>query len=251
MNYELIYNNIINRARERKKEPGLERHHIIPRSCGGTNVKDNLIFLTTREHFICHLLLIKIYKNHPILKKKMICAVWWMCKTRNNLNGYKVTNRTYDIARKKFIIDHPNKCKDRKRRFIENHKAGKYNYDYVTVSFTLKKTLSSLSESEMRERMKKSALSCDQEKRKESIKKGKGSQYKLTDNNGNVVTFWSYDDVKKITGYSYDQIKYRLKRYNGILENGGKIEYISRYTANDKNIGRKRNNSISTGTITK
>jgi hypothetical protein len=157
----------------------------------------------------------------------------------------------YDLARKEFILNSPNKCIERKKRFIENHKAGRYNYDYSKVSSTLKKTLSSLTKSEIQDRMKKSALSCDQEKRKEAIKKGKGSQFKLIDKEGKFITFWSYDDVKSITGYRYDQIKYRLKRYNGILENGYRIEFISRYTANDKNIGRKRNNSISAKSITK
>ncbi len=36
-----------------------ERHHIIPRSLGGTNDADNLVKLTIREHFICHRLLCK------------------------------------------------------------------------------------------------------------------------------------------------------------------------------------------------
>lgn len=180
----------------------------------------------------------------------MIYAVWWMVKTRNNLNEYKVTSRMYEFARKEFILNNPNKCEKRKKRFIENHKAGKYNYDYSKVSATMKKNLSSLSKSELQERMKKSALTCDQEKRKESIKKSKGSQFNLIDKSGNSTTFWSYDDVKSITGYKYNQIRYRLKKYNGILENGCRVEYIARYTANDKRIGRKRNNSISTGATT-
>jgi hypothetical protein len=246
MNYKKIYQNIVERAKNRKKELGLEKHHILPQSCGGTNDKNNLVFLTTREHFICHLLLIKIYKDNTIFKKKMIYALWWMAKTRHNLNGYKVTSRMYELARKEFILNSPNKCEERKKRFIENHKAGKYNYDYAKVSSTMKKILSSLTRSEVQERMKKSALSCDQEKRKVAIKKGKGSQLKLTDPTGNFIIFWSYDNIKDLTGYRYDQLRYRLKRYNGDLGNGYKIEYISRYTANDKNVGRKRNNRIST-----
>ena len=115
----------------------------------------------------------------------------------------------------------------------------------------MKKTLSSLTEEEMQERMKKSALSCDQEKRKESIKKGKASKLKLTDNNGCSIEFWTYDNIKELTGYDYNQIKYRIKKYNGTLENGYKIEYITRYKGNDKNIGRKRNKCISTRTNSK
>ena len=139
MNYYKIYQKIIKSANNRTKQTGLEKHHILPNSCGGSNAKDNLVFLTTKEHFICHQLLIKIYKDNPIFKKKMIYALWWMSKTRNKLNGYRVTARMYEAARKEFSLNNPNKCKKRKQRFTENHKAGKYKYDYNKVSNTLKK----------------------------------------------------------------------------------------------------------------
>lgn len=38
-----------------------ERHHIIPRSCGGCNEEWNLIKLTPEEHYRCHYLLTFIY----------------------------------------------------------------------------------------------------------------------------------------------------------------------------------------------
>lgn len=38
-----------------------EKHHILPRSMGGTNSKDNLIELSLREHYIAHLILWKEY----------------------------------------------------------------------------------------------------------------------------------------------------------------------------------------------
>lgn len=40
-----------------KKEVGYEVHHILPKSMGGSNEKHNLVKLTTREHFLAHLLL--------------------------------------------------------------------------------------------------------------------------------------------------------------------------------------------------
>lgn len=57
--YTKCYYNIIERAKSRNlpKEIYSERHHIIPRSIGGSNHSDNLVNLTAREHFICHLLL--------------------------------------------------------------------------------------------------------------------------------------------------------------------------------------------------
>ena len=38
-----------------------ERHHIIPRSCGGCNAKWNVVRLTPEEHYRCHCLLPFIY----------------------------------------------------------------------------------------------------------------------------------------------------------------------------------------------
>jgi len=251
MNYEKIYHNIINNASTRKKGPGIEKHHIVPRSCGGSDDKSNLVYLTTREHLICHLLLVKIYKNNSVFRKKMIYALWWMAKTRNCVNNCRITSRTYALAREEFIRNNPNNCEERKKRFTENHKAGKYKYNYKKVGQTLKETLQKLSKEEMIERMRSSALSCDHKKRRDSIRKGKASHFCLTNIDNTNVEFWSYDDVKTITGYDYGQILYRIKKYNGKMPNGSTIKYISKYRGNDGNIGRKRNNSIRVKSITK
>lgn len=40
-----------------------ERHHIIPKSIGGTNDTSNIAILTYREHFIAHWLLTKFQKE--------------------------------------------------------------------------------------------------------------------------------------------------------------------------------------------
>jgi len=38
----------------------IEKHHVIPRSLGGVDSTENLVRLTAREHFVCHLLLTKM-----------------------------------------------------------------------------------------------------------------------------------------------------------------------------------------------
>ena len=43
MNYTKTYYNIIDRAKSRTGLPVFETHHIIPKSLGGSNKKDNLI----------------------------------------------------------------------------------------------------------------------------------------------------------------------------------------------------------------
>lgn len=71
--YAKWYFNIIKTAltKPRKKARNViseyfEKHHIIPKSIGGDNNNSNLVLLTAKEHFICHLLLTKmcIDKTH-------------------------------------------------------------------------------------------------------------------------------------------------------------------------------------------
>lgn len=59
--YYVWYYNIINTAQSRTLDRSIytERHHIIPRSLNGSNHISNLATLTAKEHFICHLLLVK------------------------------------------------------------------------------------------------------------------------------------------------------------------------------------------------
>ena len=68
MNYFRIYNSLITRAKSRIEQIDHgEMHHIKPRCMGGGDQKDNLVLLTYREHFIAHLLLVKMYPNNTRL----------------------------------------------------------------------------------------------------------------------------------------------------------------------------------------
>jgi cellobiose-specific phosphotransferase system component IIA len=58
--YTRWYYNIVTNAKSRISIGYTEKHHIIPKSCGGNNSKNNLVALTAREHFVCHLLLIRM-----------------------------------------------------------------------------------------------------------------------------------------------------------------------------------------------
>jgi len=99
--YSKYYFNIINRAKSREIAPNTytEKHHIIPKSCGGDNSSANLIKLTAREHFICHLLLPKMTEGK--VKIKMTHAAWLMCcKNQNGMRDYKITSHLYEALRK-------------------------------------------------------------------------------------------------------------------------------------------------------
>lgn len=97
MNYKIIYQNLIQNRKLKGIITGYkEKHHIIPKSFGGSNDSSNLIYLTAREHFIAHLLLARIYPNSG-----MVHAAYKMaCLFRNN-KKVKITNRIYETLREK------------------------------------------------------------------------------------------------------------------------------------------------------
>ena len=99
--YTSYYNNIINKAKKRLLDGYYETHHIIPKSLGGSNLKKNLVNLTAREHFVCHLLLTKMYEGDA--KKKMIHAAWAMTTLENDRQQrYKITSKIYESLRIKY-----------------------------------------------------------------------------------------------------------------------------------------------------
>ena len=74
-----IYNTLCEKNKQRSilycKGSNLHEHHIKPRHVGGTDDKENLTYLTIREHIIAHYLLWKIHKNPNDLRSmKMLGA---------------------------------------------------------------------------------------------------------------------------------------------------------------------------------
>lgn len=84
MDYQKVYNNIINNRKQKAFNGYTEKHHIIPKSLGGKDNKANLVELSAREHFICHLLLTKMYKEGTIQWIKMCKAFMNMFRHGNH-----------------------------------------------------------------------------------------------------------------------------------------------------------------------
>ena len=101
MDYLKIYQKIIERAKIRQLEGYVEKHHIIPKCIGGDNKKENIIQLTPKEHFLCHLLLCEIYPENIKLKQ----ALWLMAIGKNTSKGkhYKISTKTYEYLKLKQI----------------------------------------------------------------------------------------------------------------------------------------------------
>lgn len=111
MQYNKIYQQICDRAKNRKLEGYHERHHIIPvcfcknpqcpgyhtrrkHTCGLDDVS-NLVDLTAEEHYVAHQLLVKMYPGN----RKLIFAARMMhvSKTDQFRN-----NKTYGWLKRKF-----------------------------------------------------------------------------------------------------------------------------------------------------
>lgn len=98
MNYNTIYNNLIQRAVSRSLDGYKERHHIIPRCLGGNDLKENLVDLTPEEHYIAHLLLVKIYpKNTSLIHAAVMMTVKGKDQVRNN-KLYGWVRRKHSLA---------------------------------------------------------------------------------------------------------------------------------------------------------
>lgn len=134
MNYQRIYDEIINNAKRRgsdrrKLNYYTERHHIIPKCLGGSNNKENIVLLTGREHYLCHKILFKLnISNH-----KLGCA-WVMMQRVSNCDNKN--SKTFNMLREAFskicskrmlkYFENPNNEKELKR--VEKIKAFQNEY---------------------------------------------------------------------------------------------------------------------------
>lgn len=116
--YYKWYRNIIENAKRRDITGYTEQHHIIPRSLGGSNDKNNLVALTAKEHFICHVLLTKFTKG--LEYQKMLYACNGMKRSRNYQNRY-INSRLFETIKKEFSKMHSEKLKGKK--LSKEHKA--------------------------------------------------------------------------------------------------------------------------------
>lgn len=94
--YTNTYYNIINRSKTRILNGYIEKHHIIPKSLGGSNNTENIAKLTAREHYLCHYLLTKMTVGKD--KVKMFHALRFL-----NANNKK-SSRVYAYIRLNLFI---------------------------------------------------------------------------------------------------------------------------------------------------
>lgn len=105
MSYINRYHSFINALKGQDIAGSIEMHHIVPKSLGGTNDKDNLIALTPRQHYIAHWMLWKAYGG------KMALAFFFMNhNNRYHKNFTKIGSKAYLNLREQASLsgkDHP------------------------------------------------------------------------------------------------------------------------------------------------
>ena len=94
MDYRLIHDRIISRARERCLEGYCERHHVIPKCLGGTDDVDNLVKLTAREHFIIHKILCLLYPHES--------GLHWAAFMMAGCSGNAKQDRSYRVGAREY-----------------------------------------------------------------------------------------------------------------------------------------------------
>lgn len=145
--YKIISNRITN-------EPigYVEKHHIIPKCLGGTNSKLNLVKLTAREHFICHVLLTKMTKGEDNKKMRRALGLFKMVTSKVQR---PLTSTQYQIIRTiTSNLPNPMYNNQTKAKHLDSI-ARKYGYDsyqiyvstiksaferYKTIKYTAEKT---------------------------------------------------------------------------------------------------------------
>jgi hypothetical protein len=118
--YKKWYDSIVASAQIRITTGYTEKHHIIPRSLGGTNDLSNLVILTAREHFICHVLLTKI--TDGCNRHKMLYAANMMSQVKRDYQErYVPSSKLYEMLKREFGYMHS--IRTTGKQLSEEHKA--------------------------------------------------------------------------------------------------------------------------------
>jgi hypothetical protein len=124
--YKRIYDRLIKRGLKRDFIEIFESHHILPRSCGGSDDSNNLVKLTPREHLIAHMLLPKFTIGEA--KNKMICAYAIMSGRKDY--GVSFNSRSYQRFKEEYSKINSESVKGSKNPMYGIRKIGENNPFY-------------------------------------------------------------------------------------------------------------------------
>jgi hypothetical protein len=193
MNYQKIYDDLINRGKNRTIDDRTETHHIIPRCMNGSDDKSNLVDLTPEEHYVAHQLLVKIYpKNNALVK-----AAAMMIPSRPS-------NKLYGWLRRKFVV----------AQSIDQSASGNSQYGtlWITNEITGEQIKinkdDSISQGWVKGRINLKLIDIREKKRKEKqLKKSQEQEYKISQHREwlDIYEKVGFDKFVEITGYKYSK----------------------------------------------
>ena len=225
----------------------VERHHIIPKSLGGSDASKNIVELSLRQHYIAHRLLPKmvIDSSH---RSKMLFALRCMLNYDKYGKRYRPSSRVFEALKKQI---REAKISDAHRANIKNAQVGKSLSEKhkqsisnallgKSHSLATKARISKSNRGKKRSEITRKRISCARsgrpltEKCKTAISaalKGrkvrattrhniKKSQekfiYTITSANGNVFIITNLKDWCKVTGNTYSS-------FSAVSRSGGRI----------------------------
>lgn len=103
MNYQKIHDDLVEYCKTQEVPEGTytEKHHVIPRSCGGTDDPDNLLVVTARQHFMLHALLYFAAKRAGTIEERQALGHAWNLMRANARGQQRYQNsRLFEAARK-------------------------------------------------------------------------------------------------------------------------------------------------------
>lgn len=241
MNYHRLYSSIIERARSsgRNKTDGAcyERHHIIPKSMGGNNTKENLVLLTMKEHYVAHHLLWRMHRN-----SSMALALLRMKHGQQGRYQHKVTAREYEAVKKtaldKLSLLAPIAGSISGKNAVAQ-KRGVHSFDSKKLSELGKKS------GKLAVQKKTGAMAIPMEQRVESLARGRTTQVesghiqKLIQNSAaarRAAVIREFEDSLVLAGFNKE---YRITRKEA-KENGIKFYYDPVYCSKHPELKGKR-----------
>ena len=209
--YTRWYFSIIDKAIERNWRRNttdlyLEEHHYIPRALGGSD--DSTVFLTTREHFICHALLIRMLTGSK--KAKMVWAL--MClkgKEKRYFNSH-----LYESAKKHIKHSSESKAKMSFTRISKGTCAKENNPMWGKTQELSPHFGKTQTEEHKNKRLSqiRGMVRSEESKIKMSENRPKGPSGKKWFNNGVIETF----DLPENKPSNFNFGRLNRRKYNGI-----------------------------------
>lgn len=221
MTYIEFINNILNtRGRFNCGNEYHERHHIIPKCCGGTDDEDNLIDLFPREHYIAHKLLAEENPEHVGLAAALHLMTFGGA---DHQDRYLPTPEEYEEAKLRFVrltkerfkdkTNHPNWGKHLSEETKEKIRQGNYGNKNSLGRIMSEETRKKIGDAnrnpseETRQKMSKSQKEIHKGDKSSSAKK----VIRLSD--GKIYSCGLY--AAEENGINYSTFKSRIQRQIG------------------------------------